>query len=835
MVSCWGPIGTANLAGYFGPRVAEYQPKLRPYLVRKMRKSFLLSLLFGLLVAVGIGPNFARSQPQKQYSRNPHGAISIPCENCHTNTSWKPIRGVPEFDHNRTSYPLRGMHQKVGCTQCHTSLVFKNVSSNCADCHADIHRRQFGANCEQCHTVQGWDIRTQQLKQHDNRFPLLGAHAMLECADCHKSEAVGQFVGLSTACFSCHTADYQRATEPDHKSLNFPTTCETCHSADTWFGAKFDHLKFTGFALTGAHATLECTACHIGGKFQGTPASCYGCHAKDFNATNSPPHVQVGFSQQCQICHDTTTWLNAKFDHSTTSYPLIGKHVNVPCAQCHVNNQYVGTPTDCASCHLTDYNATNNPAHAQAGFTASACATCHTPAGWDTSTFNHNQFFALTNGHANLQCSQCHVGGNYANAPTTCSGCHMDKFNATNNPPHAQAGFQPAICSTCHDTIAWTDGKFDHNTQTSFPLTGKHIAVLCTKCHASGVYKGLSPDCASCHITDYNATNNPPHAQAGFAASACATCHTTAGWDQANFNHNQFFPLTNGHANLQCSQCHTGNNYASAPTACYGCHAPDYNSTATISGVPNHVTANFPQDCTLCHTTINWLNATFNHSTTSFPLQGPHTTVACATCHTDNYAGTLPTTCYGCHTKDYVNAGTFPGVPNHVTLNYPQDCTLCHTTWTTTNWLGAVFNHNNTPFPLQGPHVNVPCSSCHIGGVFAGTPTDCYSCHKTDYSGTSNPNHVAAGFPTTCTTCHTTWVTTNWLGATFNHTWFPTNHGGANGVCSTCHTNPSNYAVFQCTDCHTAAQTNPKHSGVKGYVYNSVNCYSCHKNGGGGD
>ncbi len=153
---------------------------------------------------------------------------------------------------------------------------------------------------------------------------------------------------------------------------------------------------------------------------------------------------------------------------------------------------------------------------------------------------------------------------------------------------------------------------------------------------------------------------------------------------------------------------------------------------------------------------------------------------------------------------------------------------MCHTTAT---WLNATFNHNNTPFPLTGAHTTVPCASCHVGGVFAGTPTDCYSCHKADYDGTTNPNHAAAGFPTTCATCHTT---TSWAGATFNHTWFPMNHGNANGVCSTCHTNPNDYSVFQCTNCHTAAQTNPQHSGVSGYVYNSVNCYQCHKNGGGG-
>jgi len=60
------------------------------------------------------------------------------------------------------------------------------------------------------------------------------------------------------------------------------------------------------------------------------------------------------------------------------------------------------------------------------------------------------------------------------------------------------------------------------------------------------------------------------------------------------------------------------------------------------------------------------------------------------------------------------------------------------------------------------------------------------------------------------------------------------NHGNANGVCSTCHTNPNDYSVFTCTNCHTKSQTDQNHQGVKGYVYNSVNCYQCHKSGGGG-
>jgi hypothetical protein len=106
-------------------------------------------------------------------------------------------------------------------------------------------------------------------------------------------------------------------------------------------------------------------------------------------------------------------------------------------------------------------------------------------------------------------------------------------------------------------------------------------------------------------------------------------------------------------------------------------------------------------------------------------------------------------------------------------------------------------------------------------------PTDCYGCHAAAYNTTTNPAHAAAGFPTTCATCHTT---TTWLGATFNHTYFPVNHGNANGVCATCHINPANYLVFQCTQCHGGGNAaNFSHPNVGGYVYNSINCYQCHK------
>src|SRR5579859_6624933 len=158
-------------------------------------------------------------------THSPHGNLTVPCQNCHTANAWRPIRAVPEFDHNHTKYPLRDMHQSVTCTECHTKPVFTNVGQRCQDCHADIHRRQMGANCEQCHTVQGWQVSVRQIEQHNNRFPLTGAHAAVECDACHTGAASGQFLGLSTQCYSCHSKDFKTAGNPNHVTAGFSTTC----------------------------------------------------------------------------------------------------------------------------------------------------------------------------------------------------------------------------------------------------------------------------------------------------------------------------------------------------------------------------------------------------------------------------------------------------------------------------------------------------------------------------------------------------------------------------------------------------------------------------------
>src|SRR6266403_137131 len=294
-------------------------------------------------------PAASAPAPQRETTRSPHGALAIPCENCHTATGWRPIRAVPEFDHNKTRYPLRGMHEKVECTQCHVKPIFTDVGKNCQDCHADIHQRKMGTDCAQCHSVLGWNNAVQQVKDHQNRFPLFGAHAAVQCEDCHRGAAVGQFQGLSTACASCHLQDFQKTTNPNHVSAKFATTCDTCHSFDNWLGAKFDHST-TGFLLTNGHANVACASCHVNNNYTLTitPNDCgnSGCHLTRWQQTTTPVHSTSGpafAATNCATCHTTKGWDSASFDHSTTGFALTGTHASpspTPCASCHVSNNY---------------------------------------------------------------------------------------------------------------------------------------------------------------------------------------------------------------------------------------------------------------------------------------------------------------------------------------------------------------------------------------------------------------------------------------------------------------------------------------------------------------
>src|SRR5512142_2929102 len=94
--------------------LSHLRPNLgcRIHLESRKRMVSALAIPWIILLLLPLGAA-APQQRAATSTRSPHGALNIPCQNCHTFSGWKPIRAVPEFDHNQTHYPLRGMHKGV--------------------------------------------------------------------------------------------------------------------------------------------------------------------------------------------------------------------------------------------------------------------------------------------------------------------------------------------------------------------------------------------------------------------------------------------------------------------------------------------------------------------------------------------------------------------------------------------------------------------------------------------------------------------------------------------------------------------------------------------------
>ena len=389
--------------------------------------------------------------------------------------------------------------------------------------------------------------------------------------------------------------------------------------------------------------------------------------------------------------------------------------------------------------------------------------------------------------------------------------------------PHGQLALP---CVTCHTADGWRPARigrdFSH-ARFGFPLQAGHASVTCTGCHTSLDFNKVQGSCSGCHRDVHQ----------GELGTECVQCHSTRTFsDRSTFQQLHAlsrFPLEGAHRAVDCVSCHTSRAgvslaFRGAPTECIGCHRQEFQGTSS----PNHPAAGFPTDCTACHTNSSWRTSGFDHNTTQFALTGAHQATTCQSCHGDGVYRGKPVTCISCHQV------TFNGTTNppHQAAGFPTSCTSCHST---TTWVGAVFNHSTTQFPLTGAHQAATCQSCHADGVYDGKPTTCVSCHQTDYSGTTNPAHQSAGFPTTCANCHTT---VQWLGATFNHdgAYFPIYSGKHQGKwtsCAQCHSNPASYAQFTCLTCHEHNKTamDDKHQGRAGYSYQSTACYGCHPRG----
>jgi hypothetical protein len=387
-------------------------------------------------------------------ARSPNHAAagySTRCETCHdaSRMAWT----GSGFDHAATGFPLTGAHRAAACQQCHSGGSPTHVSPECYACHQtqfantrnpNHQSAGFGTQCATCHTTSSW--AGANFDHNRTRFALTGAHQAAACTGCH---AGGRFAGTPMDCNSCHQAQYAATTNPNHAAAGFPTDCTRCHSTTNWSGATFDH-NTTSFPLTGTHRTTACTGCHAGGRFAGTPTTCYSCHQAQYAATTNPNHAAAGFPTDCTRCHSTTNWSGATFDHNTTRFALTGAHRTTACTGCHAGNRYAGTPMDCNSCHQAQYAATTNPNHQAAGF-STVCASCHTTNAWQPANFNHDQFFRTSSGNHNVSCVTCHQNS-ASYASFTCFQCHTHNQATTDAQHQGRTGYRydSSACYSCH-------------------------------------------------------------------------------------------------------------------------------------------------------------------------------------------------------------------------------------------------------------------------------------------------------------------------------------------------------------------------------------------------
>lgn len=381
-------------------------------------------------------------------------------------------------------------------------------------------------------------------------------------------------------------------------------------------------------------------------------------------------------------------------------------------------------------------------------------------------------------------------------------------------------------CGECHVPERWAPvdepPTFRHDS-TGFELQNAHQQAACADCHLSMVFEHVGTACGDCH----------KDAHRGELGFRCESCHTPTTWtnqrEMFQVHNRTRFPLMSIHARLDCTACHRGQRpyqYANTPAECGTCHYETYLQTTN----PNHLQAGFSTRCEDCHrvTASTWLGPRFSHPA-RFPLVGGHGLLACSRCHMGGQYTGLSTACVSCHQQDYAAAAN----PGHIAGGFPTTCENCHTI---NGWRPAIFDHDQSRFPLTGAHGRVDCAACHVGGQYQGTPTDCASCHRQDYNGTTNPNHQASGFPMQCQNCHNTGA---WRPANFDHDgrYFPIysgKHRGAWSNCSDCHVNPGNYRVFECIRCHehsNKSEMDDKHKDEAGYAYQSAACYRCHPTG----
>lgn len=665
-----------------------------------------------------------------------HADFESDCEKCHK-------RG------GKTD-PNGGNRPNSKCLACHDDIA-KRMNNNkglhssspvskaskseegCWSCHHDHLGRNFDMiNSAKEGKGPAWrDVGGSQKNFNHNLtgYRLIGGHRGLECDKCHEptkkrpKSQTRTFLGNRTECLACHE-NYHKFEQGD--ALN---RCQKCHNFSSWtkfnLPLDFNHDN-TSFPLRGAHKRMQCQQCHPKGKPFAPLAhgSCETCH------TNDSIHGSTFASKNCVFCHYESTWKRRikvstkqhKARLSKKDYDPKGRHLTLGCETCHAGLKSSPKNGECTSCH-------NNVHGAEWVRKNKTCDKCHGEKVWEALAVTNKDHktwsdWELTDRHLEVRCLKCHraTTGVPAEVPKQhdCAYCHTDIHKGSRGPE----------CNKCHPTTSWNkeDIKFDHDTQTRFPLRGKHVNVTCEQCHPDpNTFKQRDHTCKACHGSPH--MDKLPH--------ECEQCHVEEEWREEKFDHNSMasFQLRGRHMQTPCFKCHMDMGFRGTPDSCRVCHWDYHDGEWGVS------------ECKECHSAATWLfdrrRVIYEnlHNFGDIVLAGAHEKVPCETCHrpdprflieglggecvmchTDVHFGALGTQCYDCHQQE--------------------------------EWVPTTFRHASTGFPLTGAHRVVACRDCHRNNVFGGTPDECIFCHAEDASADS-VHKVSPAF-TFCSDCHTT-------------------------------------------------------------------------------
>jgi hypothetical protein len=477
---------------------------------------------------------------------------------------------------------------------------------------------------------------------------LTAVHAHLEgisnCTQCH---TLGDKV-TNDKCLACHTELKSRIdlnlgyhASAEIKGHNC-TKCHSDHHGVNFQIIRFDKDKFnhqlTGYPLTGAHTSRQCTDCHkkqfitdnrLKNKkftYLGLNRQCVTCH-EDYH--------QKTLSQQCGDCHSDRSFKPATgFSHDRSKFRLAGSHREVACEKCHKITtrdgkkfqEFKGVPFQgCVSCH-------SDPHQNRFG---QNCAQCHTEVSFhvikNSSEFDHSKTrFPLTGKHTQVSCKSCHKSGISAAIKfARCTDCHTDYHQG-------QFGTGPGSsdCLECHTTAGFQGSAYtvERHNQASFRLEGAHLATPCIACHKKNgqwTFRQIGIQCADCHTDIHSGHISPDY----YPGKNCRTCHNSSSWADVSFDHeNTGFRLSDVHRKKSCRDCHFTTDqkgtlvqrFAAMDGSCNQCHTDNHAGQFDRGGVT---------DCLRCHEENLWKIDRFDHDRTAFKLDGSHQNVPCQKCH----------------------------------------------------------------------------------------------------------------------------------------------------------------------------------------------------------